>query len=149
MGIRITGIDTPIGGVSWEYTDSEKKGIQQLFDYLETKRLLVNPIGMEIKDWCSSSTIEIKNEVYEISSKFDFQKQTKSITKNMIDTCNVFLDDLQNVKSNGIIYKSDGDWEDLVFSRAMKKFRKQFKDSIDCLSNKSGITFNKIIPDEY
>lgn len=49
MGFRITGIDTPIGGISWEYTDSEKKGVQQLFDYLETKRLLINPIEMEKK----------------------------------------------------------------------------------------------------
>lgn len=149
MGLRITGIDTPIGGVSWEYTDSEKKGIQQLFDYLETKRLLINPIEMEIKNWCILSAIEIKNEVYEINSKFNFQKQTKSITKKMIDTCNIFLDDLQNVKSNEIIYKSNGDWEDIVFSVAIKKFRKQFKESIDCLSNKYGITFNKRIPDEY
>lgn len=110
---------------------------------------LVNPVGMEIKDWCISSAIEIKNEVYEINSKFDFQKQTKSISKKMIDTCNIFLDNLQSVKSNGIIYKSNGDWEDIVFSMAMKKFRKQFKDSIDCLSNIYGITFNKRIPDEY
>lgn len=147
MGFRITGLDTPIGGVSWEYTDSEKKGIQQLFDYLETKRLLINPIEMEIKDWCISSAIEIKHEIYEINVKFDFKNDTKSITKTMIDACNTFLDDLQNVKNSGIIYKSNVDWEDIVFSKAMKKFRKQFKDSIDCLSNNVGITFNKSIPD--
>jgi hypothetical protein len=67
----------------------------------------------------------------------------------MIDACNTFLDDLQNVKNSGIIYKSNGDWEDIVFSKAMKKFRKQFKDSIVCLSNNFGITFNKSIPDGF
>ena len=88
MGVRITGLDTPLGGMSWEYTDSEKKGIQQLFDYLETKRLLINPIEMEIKDWCISSAIEIKHEVYGINVKFDFQNGTKLLTKKMIDACN-------------------------------------------------------------
>ena len=67
MGFRITGIDTPIGGISWEYTDSEKKGVQQLFDYLETKRLLINPIEMEKKDWCILSAIEIKQKINEIN----------------------------------------------------------------------------------
>ncbi|MGB4388867.1 MAG: DUF6650 family protein [Caldicoprobacterales bacterium] len=149
MGFRITGIDTPIGGISWEYTDSEKKGVQQLFDYLETKRLLINPIEMEKKDWCILSAIEIKQKINEINIKFDFKNDTKLITKAMIDACNTFLDDLQNVKNSGIIYKSNGDWEDIVFSKAMKKFRKQFKDSIVCLSNNFGITFNKSIPDGF
>ena len=149
MGFRITGIDTPIGGISWEYTDSEKKGVQQLFDYLETKRLLINPIEMEKKDWCILSAIEIKQKINEINIKFDFKNDTKLITKAMIDACNTFLDDLQNVKNSGIIYKSNGDWEDIVFSKAMKKFRKQFKDSIVCLSNNFGITFIKSIPDGF
>lgn len=26
MGIRITGIDVPFGGISWEYTETEKQG---------------------------------------------------------------------------------------------------------------------------
>jgi len=149
MGFRITGIDTPIGGISWEYTDSEKKGVQQLFDYLETKRLLINPIEMEKKDWCILSAIEIKQKINEINIKFYFKNDTKLITKAMIDACNTFLDDLQNGKNSGIIYKINGDWEDIVFSKAMKKFRKQFKDSIVCLSNNFGITFNKSIPDGF
>lgn len=65
---------------------------------------------MEIKDWCISSAIEIKHEIYEINSKFDIKNDTKSISKAMINVCNTFLDDLQNVKNSGIIYKSNGDW---------------------------------------
>ena len=51
MGIRITGIDVPFGGISWEYTETEKQAIQKLFFFLESKRLLTNPIEMEIKQW--------------------------------------------------------------------------------------------------
>ena len=30
MGIRITGINVPFGGISWEYTETEKQEIQKL-----------------------------------------------------------------------------------------------------------------------
>lgn len=49
MGIKITGVSVPFGGVSWEYTEPEKKYIQDLFFYLESKRVLTNPMDMEIK----------------------------------------------------------------------------------------------------
>ena len=39
MGVRITGIDTPLGGISWEYTEAEKNSIQEIFFFLESKRL--------------------------------------------------------------------------------------------------------------
>ena len=63
MGIRITGIDVPFGGISWEYTETEKQAIQKLFFFLESKRLLTNPIEMEIKQWCIESALEIKRRI--------------------------------------------------------------------------------------
>ena len=47
MGIRITSASTPIGGISWEFTETKKKGIKDLFLFLESKRILVNPKEME------------------------------------------------------------------------------------------------------
>lgn len=43
MGIRLTGISTPVGGVSWEYTTTEKKSIP----------LIISP-GQKIKVFISS-----------------------------------------------------------------------------------------------
>lgn len=125
MSIKITGIDTPFGGVSWEYTETSKRGVQELFYYLETKRILTNPMEMEIKEWCSQSAIEMKKEIASILSKYKFNADTISRLRIMINACNTFLDDLTLVNRPGIIYKSNnGDWEDLRFSKAMKKFRK-------------------------
>ena len=31
MGIKINGVSIPVGGISWEYTESKKKGIQEMF----------------------------------------------------------------------------------------------------------------------
>lgn len=35
MGIRITGVSAPIGGISWEFTETKKKGIKDLFLFLD------------------------------------------------------------------------------------------------------------------
>ena len=39
MGVRITGIDTPLGGISWEYTEAEKNSIQEIFFFRKIKPL--------------------------------------------------------------------------------------------------------------
>lgn len=150
MGIKITGISVPFGGVSWEYTENEKKGIQNLFYYLESKRVLTNPMDMEIKGWCEQSAIEIKKELVSILSQTDYSKDTVTSIRTMINACNIFLDDMQKVEITGIIYKNgNGDWEHSGYSSAMKKFRKVFRDNINLLSTAYNLTFSKEIPEEY
>ncbi len=150
MGIRITGLSTPFGGISWEYSEAEKKGVQELFFFLETKRILVNPIEMEIKQWCIKSTIEIKKKITELHSQYDFSNHTTDCMRSMIDACNNFLDKLGGVKETGILCKNDnGDWADSTFSSAMKQFRKTFRDNIKLLSSAYNLTFNKNIPEQY
>ncbi len=148
MGVRITGLDTPFGGVSWEYTETAKHGVQELFYFLETKRLLTNPVEMEIKSWCASSAIEIKAKVAETLGKYDFNLETVACLRSMTDACNSFLDRLDAVPIEGIIYKnSSGDWEDLIFSNAMRTFRTTFKEKIELLSTAYNLKFAKNIPD--
>ena len=130
MGIRITGIDVPFGGISWEYTETEKQAIQKLFFFLESKRLLTNPIEMEIKQWCIESALEIKRRLVDTLSECDFSKDT--------------------VKETGIIFKNEkGDWANSAFSSAMKQFRNVFRENINLLSSVYGIIFTKTIPTEY
>ena len=148
MGIRITGLDTPFGGVSWEYTETTKRGIQELFYYLETKRLLTNPVEMEIKSWCASSAIEIKTKIAEILGKYEFNKDTVTILRSMVNACNSFLDQLDSVSVDRIIYKnSNGDWEDITFSSAMHSFRNVFKENIELLSSVYHLSFAQDIPE--
>lgn len=150
MGIRITGIDTPLGGISWEYTEAEKNSIQEIFFFLESKRLLVNSIEMEVKSWCEQSALEIKNRIVFILAKNQFSDDTKNSLRTMITACNDFLDDVSKVDQTGIIYKNhNGDWENATFSSSMKKFRKVFRDNINALSLRYDLTFHKTIPEEY
>ena len=150
MGIKLNGISVPIGGISWEYTESGQKGIQEMFYYLESKRLLINPKGMEKKEWSEKSAIEIKNKLVDILSRYKYDQNIITIIKQMVDACNEFLDNMQRVEVRGILYKNlQSDWEDLEYGVAMKKFRKIFRDNIKLLAETYNITFSKEIPKEY
>lgn len=131
MGIKLNGISVPIGGISWEYTESGQKGIQEMFYYLESKRLLINPKEMEKKEWSEKSAIEIKNKLVDILSRYKYDQNIITIIKQMVDACNEFLDNMQRVEVRGILYKNlQSDWEDLEYGVAMKKFRKIFRDRL-------------------
>lgn len=150
MGIKLNGISVPIGGISWEYTESGQKGIQEMFYYLESKRLLINPKEMENKEWSEKSAIEIKNKLVDILSRYKYDQNIITIIKQMVDACNEFLDNMQRVEVRGIFYKNlQSDWEDLEYGVAMKKFRKIFRDNIKLLAETYNITFSKEIPKEY
>ena len=58
MGIRVTGISTPVGGLSWEYTRSDKQNIP----------LIISP-GQKIKVFISS-ICGVRNMIrYELNLK--------------------------------------------------------------------------------
>ena len=150
MGIRITGVSTPIGGISWEFTETKKKGIKDLFLFLESKRILVNPKEMEVKEWSEQSVIEIKNKLVSIATEYEYSQNTMECFKMMIDTCNIFLDNMHQVNISGIIYKNQkGDWIHSGYASSMKEFRKSFKYNIQRLSEEYQLTFSKEIPEEY
>lgn len=150
MGIKLNGISVPIGGISWEYTESGQKGIQEMFYYLESKRLLINLRERENKEWSEKSAIEIKNKFVDILSRYKYDQNIITIIKQMVDACNEFLDNMQRVEVRGILYKNlQSDWEDLEYGVAMKKFRKIFRDNIKLLAETYNITFSKEIPKEY
>ena len=68
----------------------------------------------------------------------------------MIDTCNIFLDNMHQVNISGIIYKNQkGDWIHSGYASAMKEFRNSFKYNIQRLSEEYQLTFSKEIPEEY
>ena len=50
MRYEINGVSLPFGGISWSKNKSSKEMFSYLFLFLESKRILVNPIEMEIKE---------------------------------------------------------------------------------------------------
>ena len=149
MKYDINGISVPFGGISWSKSNSPKEAFSYLFLFLESKRILVNPIDMEFKEWCIESVLEIKETLVGITKDIKFKKDEISIIRDLIDACNTYLDTVSPMNLNGIIYKNGDSWEDLSFDNAMKKFRTSFKTQIMKIEQKYKLKFNKEIPDEY
>lgn len=150
LPFKLTGVSTPFGGLSWEVTDSEKRVIQKLFYFLESKRILTNPASMELANQCIISALEIKGFIVNLLGDFHFSKATETVLKNMCDACNSFLDGLNQKERAHIIYKNGhGDWCDNDFSAIMKSFRSVFRTNIQVLKEHFNIVFSKDIPEEY
>ena len=120
-----------------------------LLFFLESKRILVNPIELEFKDWCIESVLEIKQQLVSITQELKLKDFDADIIRNMIDACNDYLDTVKPMNLPGIIYKKDDRWEDLSFDRAMKAFRNSFKQEIAKVEKKYRLKFHKIIPEQF
>ncbi|MBQ2876750.1 MAG: hypothetical protein IJE25_07055 [Clostridia bacterium] len=150
MGFELNGFSTSLGGISWNKTTSSKEMFSRLLFFLESKRILVNPIELEFKDWCIESVLEIKQQLVKITQELKLKDFDADIIRNLIDACNGYLDTVRPMNLPGIIYKRDGEhWEDLSFDRAMKKFRASFKCEIEKIEKKYRLKFHKIIPEEF
>ena len=127
MGFELNGFSTSLGGISWNKTTSSKEMFSHLLFFLESKRILVNPIELEFKDWCIESVLEIKQQLVNITQEVELKDFDADMIRNLVDACNTYLDTVTPMNLPGIIYKKDGRWEDLNFDRAMKDFRNSFK----------------------
>ena len=149
MKYDINGISVPFGGISWIKSNSPKEAFSYLFLFLESKRILVNPIDMEFKEWCIESVLEIKETLVAITKDIKFKNNEVQIIRELIDACNTYLDTVSPMNLNGIIYKDGDRWEDLSFDKAMKKFRFSFKTQIMKIEQKYKLKFSKEIPDTF
>ena len=149
MGLELNGFSTSLGGISWNKTTSSKEMFTHLLFFLESKRILVNPIEFEFKDWCIESVLEIKQQLVNITQELKLKDFDADIIRNLIDACNDYLDMVKPMNLPGIIYKKGDRWEDLSFDRAMKSFRNSFKQEIAKIEKKYRLKFHKTIPEQY
>ena len=90
MSKRLTGFSTPFGGLSWESAVSPKKRIEELFFFLESRRLLTSPIFMEVISQCVESAIEIREALVSSIKDVNFSKEDIRTIQAMIDGSNTF-----------------------------------------------------------
>ena len=58
---RLTGISTPLGGVSWQSSDLEVSAARRVIAFLEDRRVLYAPDELEVPDHCVHSVLEIRH----------------------------------------------------------------------------------------
>lgn len=149
MKYRFTGVSVPFDGISWDKDVSEKDRIGYLFFYLGSKRILTNPIQMEIPSECAESVLEIKRTITGIVQDVEFSNENLELLRQMIAACNKYLDDLKRLELPHLIYKEEDRWANLNFDKAMKTFRKSFKDIIVKLEQKNDFASHIIISEKW
>lgn len=60
MGYRVTGVDTPFGGISWEKTPGDRDIARRVVTFLEDRRVLFGDRHMEDEGHCVASALEIR-----------------------------------------------------------------------------------------
>lgn len=149
MKYELSSVSTPFGGISWDKNKTGKDMFSYLFIFLESKRILVNPIEMENKEWCIESVLEIKSTLVSAVQNISLSKFDIDCLREMIDGCNGYLDAVSPMKLPSIIFKNGDKWEDISFDNAMKAFRNVFRAEIAKIESHYGLKFAKQIPEQF
>jgi hypothetical protein len=87
----IRGISVPFFGISWQPPVSEEDIAQRLISFLEDRRVLFYPYGLEIPVHVTQSVIEIRKHLTEIIQELDSQSPLVIHLKAMRASCRKFL----------------------------------------------------------
>jgi Family of unknown function (DUF6650) len=89
---RLTGIGTPVFGISWNPPESERSIADRIIAFLEDRRVLYNPSEMEIPDHCARSAIEIRQFLSSELGNIDSGSTLNQPLRAMRAACRKFLD---------------------------------------------------------
>jgi len=89
---RITGISTPIFGISWKPDDTERDHAKEIIAYLEDRRVLYVPSEVEIPIHCAESILEIRKSLTQKIGKLDQECELSKSLRAMRAACRKFLD---------------------------------------------------------
>lgn len=143
MGIRPNGFSTPFGGISWEYSVPAKNVIQHMFWVLESKRILYNPIEMEVVSQCVESALNIRDLFVETRSESNFSADDQIVFDSLIGACNTLLDELN--KTVGVPHQSFA-FGNNFYIFALQSFRAKIREGIIYFENTYSSTYKNEIP---
>lgn len=147
---RITGVYTPIFGVSWYPAQQERDIAIKLITFLEDKPALYNPIKDEFPEYVIISILQICERINQDMQLLDRSSELSKTLAEMGRICRAFL--VQNQKLNfNLPLRDETEYKNFeIYKESLKKFRKDFGIHITILSIKYGIDLadelNSILP---
>lgn len=147
MAIKVTGIDTPFGGLSWE-TEDTNAIIRGYIIILNNRRLVSMPwdrkpcnLLWEVDaQYCMDSALYIKHLTDTMLVKHEFPFSTQKLFSNICSHCNDFLTETANAVhgTSGIISLSFtteniDDYPQLKFISAVKLFKENVNEEMQQL----------------
>jgi len=89
---RITGISTPVFGISWNPESTERDLAKEVIAFLEDRRVLFVPSEVEIPMHCVESILKIRKFLTEKIGKLDHESELSKSLRAMRAACRKFLD---------------------------------------------------------
>jgi hypothetical protein len=89
---RLTGISTPIFGVSWQPSELELAAARRIVSFLEDRRVLYSPNELEVPAHCVDSILQIRLFLTSEIGKLDSKSEFTASLRAMRAACRKFLD---------------------------------------------------------
>lgn len=123
---RLTGISTPLGGVSWQPTELDISAARRIVVFLEDRRVLYAPDELEVPSHCVHSVLEIRRFLTAEIGKLDSGSEFATSLRAMRIACRKFLERV-GVDDERIVYANHrGHWVSWTFYSALGEMRGTF-----------------------
>ncbi len=141
---RITGISSPIFGVSWNPENTERDFAKEVIIFLEDRRVLYNPSEMEVPQHCVDSVLKIRKFLTSTIGKISEDTELAKSLKAMRAACRKFLDKTGMRNGDIIRYGANrGHWASWEFNGSVGELRGVFGIHIAKIAVTYGIDVEK------
>lgn len=91
---RVTGISTPVFGVSWNPPENKREIVRRLIAFLEDRRALYADFYMEYGPWVDKSVLEMREEITNTLKTRPEDEHLTEPLRAMRAACRKFLDEM-------------------------------------------------------
>ena len=124
---RLTGISTPLGGVSWRATELEISSARRVVSFLEARRVLYAPDEMEVPSHCVDSVMDIRRFLSGELGKLHDGSEFAASLRAMRTACRKFLERVGVDGREVALYANHhGHWASWTFYGALGEMRGTF-----------------------
>jgi len=122
---RLTGISTPILGVSWQPAELEVSAARRVVAFLEDRRVLYAPDELEVPEHCVHSVLEVRQFLTAEIGKLDGGSELAASLRAMRAACRKFLDRVGVAgDERTVLYANHrGHWASWTFYSALGEMR--------------------------
>ena len=124
---RLTGISTPLGGVSWQATELEVSVARRVVSFLEDRRVLYAPDEMEVPSHCVHSVMDIRRFLSGELGKLHDGSEFAANLRALRAACRKFLERVGVDGREVALYGNhQGHWASWTFYGALGEMRGTF-----------------------
>ena len=123
---RLTGLSTPVFGVSWTPPEPHVQVARRVVAFLEDRRVLFVPSEMEVPDHCVRSVLEIRRFLTTELQSLDGDSEVAGSLRALRAACRKFMNTV-GVRSDIIVFGANrGHWASWEFNGALGELRGVF-----------------------